>query len=95
MDSKFNKTSINIQFGEVLNVDIDQINTDDLEYYKNELSNLKSNINCNRIPTKSAIIKYMTTDEYIDDNDVDDFIFFVKKIFIKYYDIIEYIHKRT
>ena len=91
MNTKFNKTSIYIQFGEVLNVDLNQLSKDDLEFYTNELVNLKSNIPCNKIPTNNQIIKYLLSDEYIDPIDTNDFIFFVKQIFTKYYSVINHI----
>lgn len=89
--NKFVNTSIYIQFGDVLNIDLYQLTTDDLEYYKNELYNLKSNIPCNKIPSNAQIIKYMLSDEYIDPVNTDEFILFVKQIFNKYYYVIEYI----
>ena len=92
MNTKFNKSSIYIQFGDVLSVDLSQLTTYDLEYYTNELYNLKSNI---PVPSNASIIKYMNSDEYIDVNDTDEFIFFVKKLFQQYNLIIQYINTLT
>lgn len=89
--NKFVNTSIYIQFGDVLNIDLSQLSTNDLEYYTNELYNLKSNIPCNKIPSNAQIIKYMLSDEYIDPVNTDEFILFVKQIFNKYHLIIKHL----
>lgn len=92
MEYKFRKTNIYTLFGDIFKVNPKLFTKEDIkdfDFYENELNNLKSNIKCKHLPTDDDILEYMETDEYIEEDDVADFILFAKIIFEKFYDVRE------
>ena len=93
MNTLFENTILNIQFGDILQ---DNHELKDVDFYQSQLDTLHINFNVqNKLPTNKDILKYIENEEYIDHTDVAQFIIFVKLIFNKYINIINKLYKNN
>jgi hypothetical protein len=83
---KFAKTNLYLNFGDCLTWNKEIVDINDLEFYKNNLEYLLSTFQSTYEPNEDQINWYVENNEYIEDEDVEEFIIFIKVIFEKSYE---------
>jgi hypothetical protein len=94
--SRFEKTNIYLNFGDVLKINPNLFTRDnlkELDFYTDALTNLRVNIGCKYIPSPEDIEKYIENEECIDEDDIPDFRKLVATIYEKHQTIIYAINK--
>lgn len=86
--TKFEKSNVYILYNDLLD-DVNTIDTNKLDYYQTTLDGMVDAFNGGSIPNDDNIIEYCDNNEYIDEDNITDFIKFVKYIFENGYNIIK------
>lgn len=83
--SRFEKTNLYLNFGSIITANLDILDETELEFYTNTTNYLLETFGCSCNPTQEQISRYMDNDEYIEEDEADQFISFIHYIFEKYH----------
>lgn len=83
----FEKTNFYMNFATCLTWDKDVVDIKDLEFYKHNLEYLLNTFQSTYEPNEDQINWYIENNEYIEDEDIEEFIKFIRIIFEKSYEV--------
>ena len=92
---KFEKTNLYINFGSVLTVEPILVMDNEHEYYYSQMDYLRDTFNCNKSPTRLQMDTYISTNEYIEEELINEFIIFTNKLFDQYITICNILKKNN
>jgi len=84
---RFEKTNFYMNFATCLTWDKDTVDIKDLEFYKHNLEYLLNTFQSTYEPNEDQINWYIENNEYIEDEDIEEFIKFIRIIFEKSYEV--------
>ena len=84
---RFEKTNFYMNFAMCLTWDKDTVDIKDLEFYKHNLEYLLNTFQSTYEPNEDQINWYIENYEYLEDDDIEEFIKFIRIIFEKSYEV--------
>lgn len=78
---KFENTNLYKEFGDILTVEPELVLAEEYDYYNDTLTYLRTTFGCITVPSMDNIQMYISNNEDIETNQIEDFTTFIKTLF--------------